>query len=107
MYINFAIIQIKPGREADFEADIRGSEDSPMYSAPGWISNSCLKDNDNVGRYFYNSVWQSFKELRAYRETQGYSNVSKGMASSGLYLGPPDQVSASLIARKGHGLVFP
>ena len=107
MYINFSIVRITPGREAEFEADMRGSEDNAMYRAPGWISNSCLKDNDNVGRYFYNSIWQSLEEIQAYRATQAYAGVAKGMMSSGVYVGRPDQVSASLIARKGKGFVFP
>ena len=107
MYINFAILSITPGREAEFEEQMKGSTDSPMYSEPGWLSNSCLRDNDHPGRYFYNSIWETFDQLKAYRQTQAYGGVSKGMTNSGLYVGRPDQFSASMVARHGRAFVWP
>ena len=107
MYINLAIIHIALGREAEFEDMAKNSNDSPLFQAPGFLSSTTLKDNDNTGRYFYTSVWRRVEDLLAFRSSQDYSKIVSGMSQSGLYVGPRDQVSAEVVFRRGQDFFWP
>ncbi len=96
MYINFAIIHIAEDKRAEFEK-LSGRVDNPIFKAPGFIRVSLMRDNDNPGRYFYSSVWESFEHIEAYRESQAVAQMKANAAASNMFVGPRDQVSCDLI----------
>jgi heme-degrading monooxygenase HmoA len=96
MYINFAIIHIAEDKRAAFETRSR-RPDNPVFEAPGFLKVNLMRDNDNPGRYFYTSIWESFEHIEAYRESQAVLDMKRDAAVSNTFVGPRDQVSCELI----------
>ena len=69
MHVFHSAVMVKPGREAEYDALAHRYRDN-VKSAPGFLRRLLLKDKETPGRYFFMAFWESFEQLRAFREAE-------------------------------------
>ena len=95
MYIFHSTVYVTPGHEEEFENRFQpGTHD--ILKAPGFLRRMQLRDEENPGRYFYISIWESFAHLEAYRATDAVQQQVGGLPAD-MFSAPVDRVECSLV----------